>query len=180
MCSCLMQPKYLDVFFSKKNAVSTKWSLIYGWSFVDWRTRWPRYWSYHLAKRALCRVNARSIHRIINPRQSVHCNTCVCKTDIQKTQLVVHVQACVRSVHEPSQDPGPRDRRRPLRRHLGVLRRADMRDGGRRVGLQPHTVHGQAAARDHPDLVLLEECKEELAGSKITLKKHTVNSVVYL
>ena len=74
-------------------------------------------------------------------------------------------QACIRSVHEPGEDPGPGDRRRPLRRHLGVLRRAALRDGGRRLGLQPHTLHRQAAAGDHPDLLLLEKCEEELTWS---------------
>lgn len=71
-------------------------------------------------------------------------------------------QAYIRSVHEPGEDPGPGARRGPLRRHLGVLRGAHLRDGGRRLGLQSHTLHRQAAARDHPDILLLAECQEEL------------------
>jgi hypothetical protein len=71
-------------------------------------------------------------------------------------------QAYIRSVHEPGEDPGPGARRGPLRRHLGVLRGAHLRDGGRRMGLQSHTLHRQAPARDHPDLLLLAECQEEL------------------
>jgi hypothetical protein len=75
----------------------------------------------------------------------------------------VKAQACIRSVHEPGEDPRPGGGRGPLRRHLGVLRRADLRDGGGRVGVQPHPVHRQAAAGDHQDLVLLEKRTEDLA-----------------
>lgn len=79
----------------------------------------------------------------------------------------MNAQAYIRSVHEPGEDPRPSGGRRPLRRHLGLLRRPHLRDGGRRVGIQPHPVHGQAPAGDHEDLVLLEKCKEELGPQQV-------------